>query len=320
MPPLAALRVFEAAGRYENFSRAAEELGMTQAAVSYQVRQLEEHLGEKVFEREAGRVNLSPAGRRIHAPVSEAFTSMRQLFADIDQQNSSTLAVSAPVSFGATWLSAKIGQFQVRYPDLALRLSLSNDVMDLTRGDFDAAIRIGKGQYEGLRADFLFRLHVTPLCTPEYAERLELREPKDLLRADLINGEDFMWTRYLCSAGLSELPEPPSSIMLENQAQEVSVAKEGAGVALLTPFYWRSDLVSGRLVQVCEHVFVSPITHWLVHPERRVGIRKIERFREWLAEELGHPDLGIPAEALQPVTPEELAAFPDLLESFRGEG
>lgn len=272
---------------------------MTQAAVSYQIRQLEDFLGEKLFERERGRVRLSATGQRLHRPISEAFDTMRGAFADLEQERSAILSLSGPVSFGATWLSGSIGRFQLLYPDLALRLSLTNDVVDLSGGDFDLAIRLGQGNWEGLREHFLFRLYVTPMCSPEFAESHGLKTPQDLLKVERISPDDFMWGEYFASAGIGEKPSEMRGIALENQSQEASAAKSGFGAALLTPLLWQEEIANGSLVCPIDHIHFSDICHFVVYPERRVGIRKIERFREWISAEIAHPELGIPSEAFE---------------------
>lgn len=306
LPPLAAVRVFEAAGRHENFSRAAEELGMTQAAVSYQIRQLEEQVGHELFRREQGRVRLTEVGRRLLGPIADAFSGMRQAFDDLGEETAGVLSVSSSVSLGTTWLSAYVGRFQLRFPDLALRLSLSNECVDLRRGEFDVAIRIGAGTWEGLHADFLFRLHQTPICSPEFAGRHALREPHDLFEVERIGPNDPLWAAWFALAGVGEAPPPRRGIVLDNQSQEASAAQAGFGIAMMTPFFWRAELESGRLVQPFPHILVRRNSHWLVRPERRVGVRKIERFREWIHEELEANRDMIPAEALEPYAFEQV--------------
>ena len=145
LPPLAAVRAFEAAGRLENFSRAAEELGMTQAAVSYQVRQLEDRLGRALFVREKGRVRLSETGQRLLPAISNAFATMGDAFAALGSDEADVLTISAATTFGGAWLSARIGRFQLRYPDLAVRLLMSNDYVDFDASNVDVAVRIGQG-------------------------------------------------------------------------------------------------------------------------------------------------------------------------------
>ncbi|MXP40940.1 LysR family transcriptional regulator [Altererythrobacter soli] len=300
LPPLSAIRAFEAAGRLEHFSRAAEELGMTQAAVSYQVRQLEERIGHPLFVREKGGVRLSEAGQRLLPAVTGAFAEMRQAFAGLDEESTGVLSVSASVSLGATWLSARIGRFQLAFPDLAVRLSLSNDVVDLARGEIDLAIRIGRGDWDGLRSDFLFRSHVTPICSPEFIERHEIRCPEDLLRVERLAPNDPWWAGWFAAAGVAESPAPRRGVVLDSQSQEASAVEAGFGIAMMTPLLWRAQLESGRLVQPFDTLYLPGSSNWLVHKAGRTGVRKIERFREWIQQELSRDADLLPEPLLLP--------------------
>ncbi|HTM94298.1 MAG TPA: LysR substrate-binding domain-containing protein, partial [Croceibacterium sp.] len=146
---------------------------------------------------------------------------------------------------------------------------------------------------------FLFRLHHAPLCSAEFAERHNLREPRDLLEVERLAPNDSIWGDWFALAGICK-PPARRGLVLDNQSQEANAAQAGFGIAMMTPFFWRAELDSGRLVQPFGEVLVRPVSHYLVHPERRVGVRKIERFREWLHEELSsHRDMMPPA-ALEP--------------------
>lgn len=295
MPPLSAIRAFEAAGRHENFSRAAEELGMTQAAVSYQIRQLEDRVGKPLFVREKGRVRLSDSGRRLLPAVSGGFASIAEAFAGLREDDEDVLEVNSSASFGGTWLSARIGRFQVRYPDLAVRLILGNDLTDFVRENVDVGIRGGTGPWEGLRTDFLIRQHFTPICTPEFIAANAIEKPEDLLRVERIGPNDALWRGWFGRLGLGT-PEPRQGVFLDNQLQEMHAMLGGFGIAMMTPLFWRADLASGRLVQPFETLYLPGSAQWLVHPATRVGVRKIERFREWLREELAADRAFLPAE------------------------
>ena len=286
LPPLAAIRAFEAAGRLENFSRAAEELGMTQAAVSYQIRQLEDRLGRALFVREKGRVRLSETGQRLLPAVRAAFASMGDAFAAIGDDEADILTISAAVTFGGTWLSARIGRFQLRYPDLAVRLSMSNDYVDFDASNVDVAIRIGPGGWPGLRADFLFRSHVTPICSPAFRDANRIAAPVDLLRVERLAPNDGWWAGRLAEAGVDVAPPPRRGVELDSQLQEASAVQGGYGVALMTPLLWRAELDSGRMVQPFDTLYQPGGANWLVYREGRSRVRKIERFREWLHEEM----------------------------------
>jgi LysR family glycine cleavage system transcriptional activator len=304
LPPLAAIRAFEAAGRHENFSRAAEELGMTQAAVSYQIRQLEDRVGRPLFLREKGRVKLSDSGRRLLPAVTSGFAGITEAFAALREEDDDVLDVNAAVSFGGTWLSSRIGRFQVRYPDLAVRISVSNEVIDFARGTIDATIRAGHGDWDGLRADFLFRQHFTPICTRDFLEAHCVERPEDLLRVERLAPNDAMWAGWFANVGL-DTPPPRQGVVLDSQLQEATAIQNGFGIALMTPMYWRAELDSGRLVQPFETLYLPGgrpgNAQWLVHPESRVGVRKIERFREWIHEELAVERERTPREIWEPL-------------------
>lgn len=288
LPPLAAVRTFEAAGRLQNFSRAAEELGMTQAAVSYQIRQLEDRLGRALFVREKGRVRLSETGQRLLPAISNAFATMGDAFAALGSDEADVLTINAATSFGGTWLSARIGSFQLQYPELAVRMSMSNDLVDFDASNVDVAIRIGRGVWPGLRSDFLMRQYLAPIASPAFIAEHDIREPADLLRVQRLAPNDSWWTEWFALAGVDTPPAPSRrGIELDSQLQEASAVQAGFGVAMMTPLYWQAELASGRMVQPFDTLYVSKSGMWLVHRDNRVGVRKIERFREWLHAEIG---------------------------------
>jgi len=301
LPPLASVRVFEAAARHENFTLAGSELGMTQAAVSYQIRLLEERLGVALFVRSKRRVTLSEAGRKLAPVVSDAFDRLSEGFSGLIDDDESVLAISTAQTFASNWLAARLGGFQIARPELAVRLLTSNAMTDFARDDVDVAVRMGTGPWPGLRQHFLFCLHATPACTPDFRDRHGLGRPEDLLRVPRLNPQDEWWKQWLDGAGIA-LPDEArrQGIRLDSQALEGNAALAGHGVGLLTPFYWRSELASGRLVQPFELVVVTGPALWLVYPEQKRGRAKIRAFRDWLLAEIAADALAGPAEAFTP--------------------
>ncbi|MBL0915052.1 MAG: LysR family transcriptional regulator, partial [Sphingopyxis sp.] len=289
LPPLAAIRAFEAAARLQNFSRAAEELGMTQAAVSYQVRQLEDRLGRALFVREKGRGRFSETGQRLLPAVSNAFATMGDAFAALGSDEMDVLTINAATSFGGTWLSARIGSFQLQYPDLAVRMAMSNDLVDFDASNVDVAIRIGKGVWPGLRSDFLMRQYLAPIASPAFVEEHDIREPADLLRVQRLAPNDSWWADWFTLAGVETPPVPSRrGIELDSQLQEASAVQAGFGVAMMTPLYWQSDLASGRMVQPFDTLYVSVASAmWLVYREKPVWLRQSRAFPRWARREVG---------------------------------
>lgn len=288
LPPLAAVRVFEAAARHENFTAAADELGMTQAAVSYQIRVLEERLGLPLFRREKRRVVLTEAGRRAAAPVGRAFDAIDAAFATLRAEDEGMLAISTSQTFANTWLVWRLGSFQMAHPEMAVRLLVNDVLVDFAKDDVDVGIRAGLGSWEGLDADLLLPIHFTPMCSPDFLARHGGRlSPEDLLHLPLISPHDPWWPWWLREAGVA-VPDGPirPGIRMDSQANEGHAAIGGQGIAMLTPFFWRKDLAEGRLVRLFEQVSTRGYAYWFVAPQHRRNVPKIRRFREWLIEEV----------------------------------
>src|SRR3712207_3570108 len=156
LPPMSAVRVFEAAARHQSFTRAAEELGMTQAAVSYQIRMLEDRVGTPLFTRLPRQVVLTAKGRQLAPAVTEAFEALRDAFSGLEEAVQSVLSITTLTTFASAWLVPRLGRFQQLHPDIAVQIDVSSQVVDLARSDFDIAIRSGTGEWPGLEAHFLF--------------------------------------------------------------------------------------------------------------------------------------------------------------------
>ncbi len=288
LPPLAAVRVFEAAARHENFTKAAGELGMTQAAVSYQIRLLEERVGLPLFAREKRRVALTDAGRRLAAAAGRAFDTLDAAFAALRAEDEATLTISTSYTFANTWLAWRLGAFQMAHPEMAARMLTDDSLVDFASEDADVGIRTGMGDWPGLSADLLFRINFTPMCSPDFLARHGgAIEPGDLLDLPLIGPDDDWWEVWLREAGV-DVPERRSrrGIRLGFQAHEGHAAMAGQGMAILTPFFWRNDLAEGRLVRPFPQISTRGWGYWLVYPEHRRNVPKIKRFRDWLLTEV----------------------------------
>jgi LysR family glycine cleavage system transcriptional activator len=287
IPPLAAVRVFEAAARHLNFTSAAAELGMTQAAVSYQIRLLEERLGAALFIRSKRRVTLTEIGRRAAPLVSGAFDTLDDAFAHVRDDGEAVLSITAAQSFASAWFAPRLGAFQISHPDIAVRLDASNLVAQFGEADFDIGLRSGNGNWPGLRADFLFRVHFSPMCSPEFLHRHPLSRPADLLHAPRLSSEDHWWQLWFAAAGVVRDGTPERQrIRMDSQAIEASATLAGHGVAVLTPPLWTGELAAGRLVQPFETLAFDGMSYWLVYPEPKRRMRKVQAFREWLLAEI----------------------------------
>ena len=288
LPPLSAVRVFEAAARLENFTAAASELGMTQAAVSYQVKLLEQRLGAPLFVREKGRVRLSALGARLAPQLKEGFDLIERAFAANAQDDEALLTVATTFTFANTWLAWRLGAFQVEHPDLAVRLATGNNLVDLKAGDADVAIRAGATPWEGLDSVPLMQVDFSPMCTPSCLKRTEAAlgrplEPADLLTQPLISPDDEWWDHWFAAAGVEGAGRPRTSgLRLDSQADEGHAAMGGQGFVLLTPAFWRNDMADGRLVQPFALTATAGFRYWLVTAPERRSVPKVKRFREWI--------------------------------------
>ena len=283
LPPLTAVRAFEAAARHQSFTKAAEELGMTQAAVSYQVKLLEDRLGKSLFQRLPKKVALSEAGQRLAPAVAEAFLSLHTAFAAMRERDDGVLAVTAVHTFATNWLVPRLGAFQRAQPEISVRIELSGRRVDFTREDFDLGIRGGHGKWPGLRADRLMPVAFTPLCSPDFAERHgPWATPADLLRAPRLDAHDDWWRIWCAAAGVSPPPVAPSNVSLDVQSLLGTAAIAGQGVAMLMPAFFSADLAARRLVQPFPLMATDETAYWLVYPEARRNVRKIRAFRDWI--------------------------------------
>ena len=267
---------------------------MTQAAVSYQVKSLEERLGAPLFIREKGRARLTPLGARLLPPLSSAFDSIEAAFASHREEDESLLTMTTTHTFANTWLAWRLGAFQMEHTDLAVRMTTSNEVCDLRAGDADVAIRAGGGGWEGMEHHRLFESQFTPMASPDCIAAVERKlgrrlEPNDVPNQNLINPNDDWWQQWFSDNGVpadeSMLKRP--GIRLENQANEGHAAMAGQGFALLTPLLWKGDVAAGRLqVPFPDRISARGWAYWLVYPADRKLTPKIKRFKEWLISEM----------------------------------
>jgi LysR family transcriptional regulator, glycine cleavage system transcriptional activator len=289
LPPLAAVRVFEAAARHENFTTAARELGMTQAAVSHQIRLIEASAGQQLFRRQRQRVFLTDAARSAAADITKGLDTIEAAFARLRTEDDAMLTISTTQTFANTWLAWRLGRFQMSHPKIAVRLSVGDKLSDFVSDGIDVAIRSGGGSWPGLEAHLLLVQDFTPMCSPAFlSAQGGHMEPADLLKLPLISHQDSSWGRWLHDAGLSAAAEQPlPGVRLDSQANEGHAAMAGQGVAMLTPFFWRQDIAENRLVQLFAQVSTLGDGYWIVYPEHRRLTPKIKRFREWLLAEIG---------------------------------
>lgn len=287
LPALNALRSFESAARHQSFTRAAEELFVTQGAVSHQVKALEAELGLKLFNRERQRLVITAAGRDYLAVVQDAFDRIA-LGTDqlLQRQRSGVITISVSPDFAAKWLVNRLGRFALAYPDIELKLSATMHHVDFAREEVDLAIRHGTGQWPGLDAVNLGQEELFPVCSPGLiGSRNGIREPDDVLQFPLLHLNDRRdWSRWLaaaCGTGEGLLHGP----IFNHASLLIDAAIDGQGVALIRTALAATDLIQGRLVRPFRAALPLKNTYWIVCPKATRSLPKIMATREWLLAE-----------------------------------
>lgn len=287
--PLNALRVFEAVARLQNFTRAAEELGMTQTAVSYQIKLLEEHLGDAVFIRKPRALQLTETGDKLLPNVIEAFSLLSEAVAAARGTTEETLDIQSPPTFASHWLARRLGEFQLEHSNIAVRL-VRGGTADLDHPPpTDVGIRIGAKSWDGLICHPILRLTYTPMLHPRLAESIGgIHEPGDLTKLPWISNGKGFWQDWFRAAGI----EPKGVVKQMNLDTagaldlEANAAIAGHGVAMLSPFLFNADIASGRLIQPFDICLGDSKTYWLCYSPARKNAAKVKAFTTWIQQAL----------------------------------
>jgi LysR family glycine cleavage system transcriptional activator len=285
LPPLNALRAFEAAARLLSFTKAAEELNITPSAISHQIRGLEAYLGLRLFRRSARALMLTDEGQAYLPALRDAFDGIHAATARLAaRQAAGALTVSLLSSFAVRWLIPRLPRFQARHPAIEVRLSTTVRVVDFRREDVDCAIRHGSGHWAGLSAELLLKEELFPVCSPALAAGL--RAPRDLARQtrfQVIARPDD-WRIWLTAIGITDI-DPESGPQFETSDMALRAAAEGLGVAIGSSALAADDLGKGRLIAPFDFRLASASGYYFVVPEDRREQPKIAAFRDWLLDE-----------------------------------
>lgn len=289
LPPLNALRTFEAAARHLSFTKAAQELFVTQAAVSHQIKALEEHLGVPLFRRLNRHLILTDQGQALLPSVRQAFDALAVGVERVREQCcTGNLSISATPSFAANWLAGRLARFQALHPDIELSLSTTPRLVDFLRENIDCGVRYGLGDWPGLQATRLFNQELVPVCSPALLEGpTPLRRPEDLARHTLLHALDDMddWRLWLQAAGVGGI-DPERGPKFDSFPLAMQAALNGAGVLIGGAQMVAAELATGRLVEPFAIELPLESGYYFVVPEIRAEQPKIALFREWLLQEV----------------------------------
>ncbi len=285
LPPIAELLAFEATARHSSISRAAEELHLTQSAVSRQIRQLEGQVGMDLFHRVRQRVVLTDAGRIYAADVREVLQQLSEVtqktMARSDGGGLLNLAVLS--TFGTRWLIPRLVDFAARYPDVTVNIASRPEPFDFAQVPMDAAIHFGTPHWAGAVCEYLMHEKVVPLCSPGYQKQHGIRQIQDLSSVVLLQQttRPAQWADWFEQVG-AESTHALRGPRFEQFAMIAQAAVSGLGVALLPRFLVENEITAGALVELFPHALTSTDAYYLVYPESRANAPLVQAFRDWL--------------------------------------
>lgn len=285
LPSLVALEVFEACARYASFTRAAEELGITQSAVSRQVAQLEDFLGIRLFERVRRRVLITSAGKsyaeKIRVILRQAERATEEITA---AETGRVLHISSYATFASKWLAPRLHLFSKRHPDIAYQVTVLTHHRALSSpdSDVDVAIHYGEASWPNALLDLLMYERIVPVCSPDYAALHRIEEPPDLARATCLHqSRADAWPDMLSSLGLQTI-SPLRGPKFDQYAMVIEAALTGLGVAAIPTFLIEKHLAAGELLQPFDVSVRSRHAYYLVYPEAKRNWKSIKAFRRWI--------------------------------------
>jgi LysR family transcriptional regulator, glycine cleavage system transcriptional activator len=290
-PGLRSIRAFDAAARHLSFTRAAADMGVTPAAISHQIKELEDQIGVSLFARTSRTMRLTREGEILQAAASDSLETLAKGLQRIRKlKNTQHLKVSASPSVGAKWLVPRLDRFLALVPGADVRIDVSANVLDFDRDDLDVAIRFGEGKYPGLRADLLFQDHVFPVCSPKLiTDKRPLKSPRDLLNHPLIHldweaqGLPWPnWKMWMQAAGIKDFDDA-RGLHFSQTSLAVQAAIAGQGVALGDSHLVADDLAKGRLVKPFELSLRAPpqFAYYVISPLETADAPMVKAFRDW---------------------------------------
>jgi LysR family glycine cleavage system transcriptional activator len=301
LPGTRALRTFEAAARHLNFTRAADEVGLTPAAVSYQIKEIEDQLGVVLFTRTSRSIQLTPAGAVLFEATADALDTLHRAAGRARKltRNAAHLRVSLSARFATNWLLPRLPQFRAANPGLELTFDITDTLRDFEADDIDIAVRFGTGSYEGTHADRLFDTLIVPVCSPRLIETgPPLNEPRDLLHHTLCHVDwktDTMtwpnWRMWMAAAGVDDNFDDSRCVGFADSSYVVQAVVEGGAVGLADLDMIAGDLAQGRLVRLFDVGvrMAAPYAYHLVYPQGSSEDARVVALREWLLGEAGAP-------------------------------
>lgn len=291
LPSLNALRAFWAAAKHRSFAAAADELHVTASAVSLQIRQLEEELDMKLFERTPKGLALTADGNKLLPGINLAFENLRGSIAALDEKpaSASGLSISVAPSFATKWLLPRLGAFLDRHPGIEVDVKANIELSDFARDEVDLAVRYGAGNYPGLDVELLLSDRMFPVCSPELLMRHGQRNPDKVFSAALLLHDISAdrdpavpsWKMWLKAASLDQV-DWRKGPRFNQTALTLDAALAGLGIALAPAVLVEADLAAGRLVRLASDELIGDFAYYIVHPKEKAQSPALQAFKAWL--------------------------------------
>jgi LysR family glycine cleavage system transcriptional activator len=287
LPSLRAISALEASARLGSFTAAAQELNVTQGAVSRQIQELERLLGTDLFIRSGPNLTLTKIGTDFSQSSARALDILREAVSQTQQNRSAShVTLSMLPSVAAKWLAPRLGLFINQYPDIDLRISATRNLVNFEAESINAAIRYGRGKWPDLDATLLAHETISPVCTPAYAEKLQLTSPPDLTRATLFHNDiEENWSAWFHAAGHSRV-QIPRGLQLGDDAATLQATIDGQGIALGRSVLVRDDLAMGRLIHPFKTTLKASFSYWFVTPTGAELSTELMDVKTWIQSEL----------------------------------
>lgn len=285
IPPMQALRAFEAAARTGSLTKAADSLSLTHGAISHQIKALEATVGVPLVERAGRGIRVTADGERLATRLRAALGDIADALREAgERSHPQRLRVSVTPSFAARWLLPRLGRFLSRHTDIDLDVRSSIALVDFRRDDADVAIRYGHGAWDDVHAEHLMDDAFFPVASPRLFSRPP-RVPADLARYPLLRSDDEWWKPWFDAVGL-DWPEPTRGPIFDDSALMLQAAVEGQGVALARASLLGNDVRNGLLIRLFDIDVPAPRRYYLVYPPRLARSPKLAAFRAWLEDEI----------------------------------
>ncbi|HEC53322.1 hypothetical protein LCGC14_0299930 [marine sediment metagenome] len=287
IPPTQALICFESSARHESFTKAAEELSLTQSAVCRQIANLEEFLDIQLFRRTRRGVKLTDAGQTYSRRIASRLDAVeRDTLSVMGNQGTATLELALVPTFGTQWLLPRLGGFLKQHPQITVNLTNRTRPFLFADTEFDAAIYFGDGEWSGTQTHFLMKESPIPVCSPALIAPQQQLSPEQIANLPLLQQttRPYAWRQWFAAVEM-RVEHDLNGTRLELFSMLAQAAMHGLGVALIPPFLIRQELADGRLISPCERSFDSTNSYFLVIPERKAESAALLVFRDWLTGE-----------------------------------